>query len=104
MHDSHAFVLFSNYENLPCVILEAMSCGRPVIATDVGGVREHLTPKRGYLISKRDEQELENSMLRCADEYQKFNPEELRKYAVDHFSVNAIASQFDALYREALNH
>ena len=33
------FVLFSNYENLPCVIIEAQASGLPVLATDVGWYR-----------------------------------------------------------------
>jgi len=41
--EAHCFILFSNYENQPCVIPEAHACGIPVIATDVGGIKEHLT-------------------------------------------------------------
>jgi len=102
MRNAHAFVLFSNYENLPCVILEAMSAGIPVIATDVGGVREHLFPERGYLILKRDESALLSSLQLCKDEYSKFDSDAIRKYAVREFSVKRIEEKFTEIYLDAI--
>lgn len=40
MHASHVFMLPSLAEGTPTVLLEAQASGMPVLATDVGGVRD----------------------------------------------------------------
>jgi len=44
------FILLSKYEGLPLSILEAMRAGLPIIATDVGGVKEAVTEENGILV------------------------------------------------------
>ncbi len=52
---SDIFVLPSNWEGFPLTILEAMRAGLPVIASDVGGVREAVADgDTGYLIPRGD--------------------------------------------------
>lgn len=102
MQASHYLLMFSNYENLPCVIVEAMACGLGIISTRVGGISEHINSDRGLLIGPGNEDELYSAIEHTCLQPDLFNRESLRQYAVQHFSKKAIAAQFDSIYREAL--
>lgn len=49
------FALSSDFDNSPNVVLEAMASGLPIVATDVGGLRDYVTPPdAGTLTPARD--------------------------------------------------
>ncbi len=49
------FTLISNWEGLPCTIIEAMRAGLPVVASDVGGVKEIVVDQQtGYVVPRGD--------------------------------------------------
>ena len=59
--------LSSLSEGFPYTVLESMSCGRPVVATDVGGVREALEGF-GVLAPPRNPQALADGIVRLLEE------------------------------------
>ncbi len=56
-------VLTSISEGFPYTVIESMSCGRPVVATDVGGIRDALEGC-GILCKPRDEQSIANGVIK----------------------------------------
>ena len=52
-HEGDVFALSSISEGFPFSVIEAMACGRPVVATDVGGVKEALVGGVGIVVPPR---------------------------------------------------
>ena len=96
------FVLFSNFENLPCVIVEAFASGLPVLSTAVGGIAEILSPERGILIPQGDENALLQGMIQMLDHHQDYDSEAIRKYAVETFAADNIGQQIYQEYQKVV--
>ncbi|GAA4382391.1 glycosyltransferase [Hymenobacter koreensis] len=99
MQQADAFVLFSNYENLPCVLIEAQASGLPAVATRVGGVPELLPGHdgRGRLVPPGNEAALEQALEELLSQPRPL-PAQLREQAVARFGVVAVGRQFAAMY------
>jgi glycosyltransferase involved in cell wall biosynthesis len=103
MNASHTFVLFSNYENLPLVMVEAMASGMNVIATRVGGIAEHMGFCRwNKLIDAKNEAQLLHALNESHSEMNEINREEISEYASKHFSFDSVGKQFMKAYEQAL--
>lgn len=103
MRHAHCMLLFSNYENLPLVMIEGMACGLSIIATDVGGISEHIAGHPEHcLISARDEEALLKVLERTAENADRIDRLAIRKYAVDRFSFNAVGMAFTKAYLRSL--
>ena len=56
MNKAIAFIHLSEYETFSVVCAEALCCGTPVIASNVGGIREIIKQKNGILIDNKEQQ------------------------------------------------
>jgi glycosyltransferase involved in cell wall biosynthesis len=102
-HRANALVLNSNYENLPVVILEAMSCGLPVISSAVGGISEYVNEKNGILFSPPSTENLYSAMKKFILKKESFDRKFIRSFAVENFSNAVIARRYEEIYNTITN-
>lgn len=65
---SDAHLLTSVYEPFCLTLLEAMACGKPVIATRSGGHEEIITPGAGILLQLRDVKAMKNALAELVED------------------------------------
>lgn len=100
MRECDFYVLPSLWENLPSVLIEAMSCGKPVIATEVGGVKEIINEKVGILVPPGDVEALREAIEYMLDNYQNYSPEEIAQYVRERFSYEVVGKMLDEVYQK----
>lgn len=98
------YVIPSRQENLSNSVLEAMSCGIPTVAFDIGGMSDMIEHKRnGYLAKPFDTED-----IACGIEYCAAHKDELGKYArqktENEFSMKVIGDKYARLCTGACEH
>jgi glycosyltransferase involved in cell wall biosynthesis len=98
------FVLSSAWEGMPLALGEAMAMEKPVVATDVGGVRE-LVGEAGLIVAAKDFEALADGMLsvmRRSSEDREVMGRAARNRISRNFSMDAKADEWESLYRSVI--
>ncbi len=99
---SSAFLLTSLWESQPVVILEALTCGLPVVAPAVGGIPEVITAECGLLFQPGDVEDLISKLRSLITNFHNYDAQAIHQYATDHFSPVVVAKRLDGLYRQVI--
>ena len=97
----------SLWEAMSIVILEAMACGKPVVATSVGDNKLIIEEgKTGFLVEPKDVNKMVSALERLLDQQELgegFGRNAIQKYYAD-FSAEMMARRYENLYMEVLNY
>ena len=90
-------------EGLPLVALEAMACGLPVVATDVGGIREVMVKDFGKLVPADNPEALAEAIVEFISvNNSSSNRGELRAVVEEQFSWDRNVARLVEIYEELI--
>ena len=104
MQKAKALVLPSLEEGMGVVLLEALACGTPLVASQIDGIQDVVTPDVGVLVPPADPQALAEGLRKILTKPGSWDEMSLaaRERAVSHYDWDHVASQFVELYRTML--
>jgi len=100
MRAADVFCLPSWREGWSCSVVEALACGVPVVAAEVGGTPEIVNNRElGCLFPARDPEKLADSLVEAISG--KWNPRVIAS-SVEPYTYDKLALKLDSIYREVL--
>jgi L-malate glycosyltransferase len=99
LRSSDVFVLSSHSENMPLAVIEALCCGLPVAATDVGGVLEAVGQDDGALAPSGDPTALADAIRTVLARLDTYDHADIARRAAARWSFEAVGGVWDQIYR-----
>ncbi len=95
-------VMNSRFETFSSICCEALSCGRPVLATKCGGPQEFIDEESGILIDVDEDQQLEENFLFMLSNFNQFDSHKITSKVKDRFSSQTVKILFADFFEKAV--
>ena len=97
-------ILTSISEGFPYTVIESMSCGIPVVATDVGGVSEALDSSSGFICKPKDFEEIGNRVVELLqnEELRTRMGKSAREKVINNFTIDKFIKGYEYAYDRIL--
>lgn len=101
-HQADFYVSSSRKETFGVVLLEALSCGLPVVSTISGGPEDFVNEHVGILVDKESSKSLYKGLEYMIAHFPEYEPKMLRDYVVTHYSFKAYQENTLRIYNGIL--
>ena len=102
MQRSALLVLPSRAESLGMVLVEALACGTPVVATRCGGPEDIVEEQVGVLVPTEDADALAGGIAQVLDNGAAYDPVSLRAHALARFGAAVVSAKIAEVYKRVL--
>ncbi|MGG0888510.1 glycosyltransferase family 4 protein [Cytobacillus horneckiae] len=100
---SNSYVTASSFETFGVPIVEAMSCGKPVISADTSPLKQYISEERGFLFKVDNLESLASAMEKMYEQRFINKSYEIAEFAKMNFSERAIAEKLFSIYSSCIN-
>ena len=99
MRRAQLFILPSLWENLPCVLIEAIASGLPILSTQAGGIPEIVDEEIGMLVPAGNVKELSLGLTEMLSKLQTYDRSEIASRS-KRYSLETIGREIHNIYKE----
>lgn len=100
MQKADVCLLFSEMETFGVTLIEALSCGIPVIGGNVGGANDIITPENGLIVPTDNPIALQNAMKYMIKNIKNYDRDKIREDAINRFDKKVVIAKLESIYEE----
>jgi glycosyltransferase involved in cell wall biosynthesis len=102
LQHSHVLVSASFFENHPVNVIEAMACGKPIVATRSNGPEYFVDDRIGLLVPTGDPAALASALRQMVQDYHQYDLGHIRAACVSQYSEDAFVNRLEEIYQNVI--
>jgi len=102
LRKTNVVVSASRIETFGMTIIEALSCGIPVLATRSGGPEEIINQTNGILITENTPNQLAQGLNTIYNNYNNYEPKKIRQDCIQKYGKKTFVTQLEKVYIDVL--